>query len=60
MLDKAFAKIPNAIGLIKGNCLDNSVMENFFGLLKSKMFYKYNFNSVQQFDRRNRIIYRLL
>jgi transposase InsO family protein len=24
----------------KGNCLDNSVMENFFGILKSEMFYE--------------------
>lgn len=23
----------------KGNCLDNSVMENFFGLLKSELLY---------------------
>ena len=23
----------------KGNCLDNAVMENFFGLLKSKLLY---------------------
>ena len=23
----------------KGICLDNSVMENFFGLLKTEMFY---------------------
>lgn len=23
----------------KGNCLDNSVMENFFGILKAEMFY---------------------
>lgn len=29
----------------KGNCLDNSVMENFFGILKTEMFYKYKFNS---------------
>ena len=29
----------------KGNCLDNAVMENFFGLLKTEMFYKYNFTS---------------
>ena len=29
----------------KGNCLDNSVMENFFGLLKSEMFYRHNFSS---------------
>ena len=29
----------------KGNCLDNSVMENFFGILKSEMFYGHKFNS---------------
>ena len=29
----------------KGNCLDNSVMENFFGLLKSEMFYRHKFSS---------------
>ena len=23
----------------KGNCYDNSVMENFFGLLKQEMYY---------------------
>ena len=27
----------------KGNCLDNSVMENFFGLLKSEMFNGHTF-----------------
>lgn len=31
----------------KGNCLDNSVMENFFGLLKTEMFYKHTFKSVE-------------
>ena len=31
----------------KGNCLDNSVMENFFGLLKTEMYYKHSFNSVE-------------
>ena len=25
----------------KGNCLDNSVMENFFGIMKNEMFYGY-------------------
>ena len=25
----------------KGNCLDNSVMENFFGLLKQEIYYSY-------------------
>lgn len=32
----------------KGNCLDNSVMENFFGLLKTEMFYKHEFDSAGQ------------
>lgn len=33
----------------KGNCLDNSIMENFFGLLKSEMFYGEHFNSIEEF-----------
>jgi transposase InsO family protein len=31
----------------KGNCLDNSVMENFFGLLKTEMYYKHKFISAE-------------
>lgn len=30
----------------KGNCLDNAVMENFFGILKSEFFYTTKFDSV--------------
>ena len=33
----------------KGNCLDNSVMENFFGLLKSELLYLREFNSYEEF-----------
>lgn len=33
----------------KGNCMDNSVMENFFGRLKVEMFYGENFESVNAF-----------
>jgi len=33
----------------KGNCYDNSVMENFFGLLKSEFFYNQKFSSVDHF-----------
>lgn len=33
----------------KGNCLDNSIMENFFGLLKSEMFYGETFESIETF-----------
>lgn len=33
----------------KGNCLDNSVMENFFGLLKSELLYLQKFESYEDF-----------
>ena len=32
----------------KGNCLDNSAMENFFGRLKVEMFYGENFQSADE------------
>ena len=35
----------------KGNCLDNAVMENFFGLLKSELLYLMEFDSVEHFTR---------
>ena len=78
MLDKAFEKIPDGIGLIlhsdqgwqyqhkqyqrmlqkkgipksmsrKGNCLDNAVIENFFGLLKSELLYLQEFEPMEHF-----------
>ena len=33
----------------KGNCLDNSVMENFFGHLKSELLYLQEFESMDHF-----------
>ena len=33
----------------KGNCLDNAVMENFFGLLKSELLYLQEFKSMEHF-----------
>lgn len=33
----------------KGNCLDNSVIENFFGHLKSELLYLQEFNGVEHF-----------
>ena len=42
----------------KGNCLDNSVMENFFGRLKTEMFYGERFESVNTFiDKLREYIY---
>ncbi|MBQ0075978.1 MAG: IS3 family transposase [Bacteroidales bacterium] len=33
----------------KGNCLDNSMMENFFGLMKKELLYVNQFESIDQF-----------
>lgn len=33
----------------KGNCLDNAVIENFFGLLKCELLYLQEFDSLDQF-----------
>lgn len=35
----------------KGNCLDNAVIENFFGLLKSELLYLQTFESMEHFKR---------
>lgn len=32
----------------KGNCLDNAVIESFFGTLKSEFFYLNNFESIEE------------
>ena len=36
----------------RGNCLDNSLMENFFGILKNEMFYghEYEFKTLDQLE----------
>ena len=37
----------------KGNCLDNSPMENFFGVMKNEMFYghEYEFKSLEELEK---------
>ena len=35
----------------KGNCYDNSVMENFFGIMKSELLYLKEFESVEHFKK---------
>ena len=35
----------------KGNCYDNSVIENFFGILKSEFYHNQDFSSVEQFSK---------
>jgi transposase InsO family protein len=30
----------------KGNCLDNAIIENFFGILKSELFYIMKFRDI--------------
>ena len=32
----------------KGNCLDNAIIENFFGILKSELFYLKKYRSIEE------------
>lgn len=32
----------------KGNCMDNSLMENFFGIMKNEMYYGYEYKSIEE------------
>ena len=33
---------------LKGDCLDNAIMENFFGILKQEIYYGHTFNSYEE------------
>ena len=51
---KPYQRVLDAKGIAqsmsrKGNCLDNAVMENFFGILKSELLYIQQFNSMEHF-----------
>lgn len=37
----------------KGNCMDNSIMESFFGVMKNEMFYghEHEYGSYDQFKK---------
>ncbi len=35
----------------KGNCLDNAMMENFFGLMKSELLYPGKYTSAEVFKK---------
>jgi putative transposase len=42
----------------KGNCLDNAIIENFFGILKSELFYTQKFKSIYRRTKtRNKKVY---
>ncbi len=50
---KAYQHLLREKGIIqsmsrKGNCLDNAVIENFFGTLKSEMFYTKKFKTIDE------------
>nr|WP_228439008.1 IS3 family transposase [Chryseobacterium pennae] len=50
---KAYQHLLKERGIIqsmsrKGNCLDNAVIENFFGTLKSEMFYTKKFKTIDE------------
>lgn len=44
----------------KGNCLDNAIIENFFGILKSELFYLKKFNSINQLKKKLKSIYGII
>lgn len=51
---KRYQQMPEGKGIRqsmsrKGNCLDNAVIENFFGLLKSELLYLQEFTSMEHF-----------
>ena len=35
----------------KGNCLNNSMMENCFGLMKNELLYVNHYNSIEEFEK---------
>ncbi len=35
----------------KDNCLDNAVMENWFGIMKTEFFYQQKFETVEVFEK---------
>ena len=50
---KAYQMLLKQKGIIqsmsrKGNCLDNAIIENFFGTLKSEMFYTKKFTTIEE------------
>ncbi|QED73735.1 IS3 family transposase [Escherichia coli] len=52
---KSYQSAPADKGLVqsmsrKGNCLDNAVMENFFGHLKEEMYYRRDYRSVEELE----------
>ena len=51
---QTYQKMLNERGVVqsmsrKGNCLDNSMMENFFGLMKTELLYLQDWDSIEQF-----------
>lgn len=34
----------------RGNCRENSMMENFFGLMKSELLYMHRWNTLDEFE----------
>ena len=47
---KSFTNKSRKYNSYKGTCLDNSVMENFFGLLKQEMYYGRTYHSFEELE----------
>lgn len=53
---KQYQKLLEEKGIVqsmsrKGNCLDNAIIENFFGTIKSELYYTKKFSSIQELER---------
>ncbi len=51
---KKYRRVLESRGIVqsmscKGNCYDNAVMENFFGIMKSEFLYMKEFESIEHF-----------
>ena len=59
-----YQKMLKDIGIVqsmsrKGNCLDNAIMESFFGTMKNELLYLQEWDSIEQFEKalRTYIVY---
>jgi putative transposase len=48
----AFTERKELYKVCQENCLDNAIIENFFGILKSELFYLKKYTSLDQLKRK--------
>lgn len=53
MIKNLLKYLLRTIVFITTNCLDNAIIENFFGILKPEMFYTQKFKSIRTIKTRD-------